>query len=157
MWTNRQDEHGAFDIIGDIHGCCSELEQLLQKLGYQASESQAKPDSWWHFPTYQHPEGRKVIFLGDLVDRGNRILDTLKLVQNMLAADSALCILGNHENKLIKKLNGKNVKINHGLEQTMAEIEAIAPEQQAEVTTEIQTFLKSLISHYVLDLSLIHI
>ncbi len=151
MWTNLRDQHGAFDIIGDIHGCCDELEQLLQQLGYQASESQAEPDSWWHFPTYSHPEGRKVIFLGDLVDRGNRILDTLKLVQNMLAADSALCILGNHENKLIKKLNGKNVKINHGLEQTMAEIEAIALEQQEQVTSEIQTFLKSLISHYVLD------
>ena len=149
MWTNRKDEHGPFDLIGDVHGCCDELEQLLQQLGYVASNSNS--DSFWDFPTYTHPEGRKAIFLGDLVDRGSRILDTVKLVRNMMAADSALCILGNHENKLMRKLNGKNVKLNHGLEQTVAEIEAIEPEQREIVTNEIQTFFKSLISHYVLD------
>ena len=149
MWTNRKDEHGPFDLIGDVHGCCDELEQLLQQLGYVANNSNS--DSFWNFPTYTHPQGRKAIFLGDLVDRGSRILDTVKLVRNMMATDSALCILGNHENKLMRKLNGKNVKLNHGLEQTVAEIEAIEPEQREIVTEEIQTFLKSLISHYVLD------
>ena len=147
MWTNRRDERGAFDIIGDVHGCCDELEQLLKNLGYVAEASSSSKDSFWNYPVYKHPQGRKVIFLGDLVDRGERILDTLKLVRNMLVADSAMCILGNHENKLMRKLNGKNVKLNHGLEQTMAEMEAISPEQQQ----EINTFLKSLISHYVLD------
>lgn len=150
MWTNRKHEHGAFDIIGDVHGCCDELEQLLQQLGYVATADRSNPDVFWHFPTYSHPEGRKAIFLGDLVDRGTRILDTLKLVHNMIAADSALCICGNHENKLIRKLDGKNVKLNHGLEQTMAEIEAINSDRET-ATTEIQAFLKSLISHYVLD------
>ena len=120
MWTNRKDEHGPFDLIGDVHGCCDELEQLLQQLGYVANNSNS--DSFWNFPTYTHPQGRKAIFLGDLVDRGSRILDTVKLVRNMMATDSALCILGNHENKLMRKLNGKNVKLNHGLEQAMAEI-----------------------------------
>ena len=135
MWTNRKEERGAFDIIGDVHGCCDELERLLEQLGYVATENESNKDSWWHFPTYSHPEGRKAIFLGDLVDRGDRILDSLKLVYNMLAADSALCVCGNHENKLLRKLNGKNVKVNHGLEQTMAEIEAIHVEQQETVTT----------------------
>ena len=151
MWTNRKHEHGAFDIIGDVHGCCDELEKLLQELGYVAQESDSNTDSWWDYPVYKHPQGRKVIFLGDLVDRGERILDTLKLVHNMREADSALCILGNHENKLMRKLNGKNVKLNHGLEQTVAEIEAIDLEKKDVVIDEIQTFLKSLISHYVLD------
>ena len=151
MWTNRKHERGSFDIIGDVHGCCDELEQLLEKLGYVATEYNGKSDSFWNFPTYTHPQGRKALFLGDLVDRGERILDTLKLVHNMQEADSALCILGNHENKLIRKLNGKNVKINHGLEQTIAEIEAIEPEQQDLVCHEINIWLKSLISHYVLD------
>ena len=151
MWNNRKDEHGPFDIIGDLHGCCDELEQLLGQLGYVATESKSNQDSFWHFPTYIHPQGRKAVFLGDLVDRGPRILDSLKLVHNMLAADSALCILGNHENKLMWKLKGKNVKLNHGLEQTMAEIEAIELPQQEAVTREIQTFLQSLISHYVFD------
>ncbi|MGL5793006.1 MAG: metallophosphoesterase, partial [Waterburya sp.] len=151
MWTNRKQEHGPFDIIGDVHGCCDELEQLLQQLGYVTTASQSNSDSFWYFPTYIHPQGRKAIFLGDLVDRGDRILDTLKLVHNMLLANSALCILGNHENKLMRKLRGKNVKLNHGLEQTMAEIETIDPEQGNLVTNEINTWLQSLISHYVLD------
>ena len=150
MWTNRKDEHGAFDIIGDVHGCCTELEELLKQLGYVATV-ETEPDSFWHFPTYRHPEGRKALFLGDLVDRGDRVLDTLKLVHNMLAVDSAMCILGNHENKLMRKLNGKNVKLNHGLEQTMAEIEAIPDLDRETATTEINTWLNSLISHYVLD------
>ena len=150
MWTNRKHEHGAFDLIGDVHGCCTELEELLKQLGYVATV-ETDPSSFWHFPTYRHPEGRKAIFLGDLVDRGDRVLDTLKLVHNMLAVDSAMCILGNHENKLMRKLNGKNVKLNHGLEQTMAEIEAIPVAERDVATTEINTWLKSLISHYVLD------
>lgn len=151
MRNNCKHEHGAFDIIGDVHGCCDELEKLLQKLGYVAREGNSNLDTWWHFPVYTHPQGRKAIFLGDLVDRGEHILDILKLVRNMLVADSALCILGNHENKLMCKLEGKDVRLNHGLEQTMAEIEAIEAEKRAFVINEIQTFLKSLISHYVLD------
>ena len=147
MWTNRKHERGPFDLIGDVHGCCDELEKLLERLGYVAQEYDGKPDCFWNFPVYTHPQGRKAIFVGDLVDRGERVLDTLKLVHNMQEADSALCILGNHENKLMKKLNGKNVKLNHGLEQTMAELDIITPEQQQ----EINTWLKSLISHYVLD------
>ena len=154
LWNNRQQEHGPFDIIGDVHGCCNELEQLLQQLGYQAeTDSRPGPDqaSFWDFPTYTHPERRKALFLGDLVDRGPRIIDTLKLVRNMVAAESALCILGNHENKLMRKFNGKQVKVNHGLEQTLAEIEAMPPESRDRNSDEIQAFLKSLISHYVLD------
>ena len=147
MWTNRKHERGAFDIIGDVHGCCDELKQLLQKLGYIAKVNNGSENSFWNYPVYQHPQGRKAIFLGDLVDRGERVLETLKLVHNMEQADSALCILGNHENKLMRKLDGKNVKLNHGLEQTVAELDTITPKQQQ----EINTWLKSLISHYVLD------
>ncbi|MBP5977316.1 polynucleotide kinase-phosphatase [Brasilonema sp. CT11] len=143
LWNNRKYEHGPFDIIGDIHGCCDELEALLQKLGYQTSSS--------FLCHYYHPEGRKAVFLGDLVDRGPRILDTVKLVQNMVAADTAICIPGNHENKLLRKLRGKNVKVNHGLEQTLAEIEALPEEVRKPFTKELCEFLESLVSHYVLD------
>ncbi|MEO0533743.1 MAG: polynucleotide kinase-phosphatase [Cyanobacteria bacterium P01_A01_bin.123] len=153
LWNNRKQDHGPFDIIGDVHGCCDELEQLLQQLGYQATTQGEThgADPFWHFPTYTHPEGRRALFLGDLVDRGPRILDTLKLVHNMMAVGSALCILGNHENKLMRQLNGKKVKINHGLEQTVAEIETMPEDVRSHHTDEIHTFLKSLISHYVLD------
>jgi protein phosphatase len=150
LWNNRKGDRGPFDIIGDIHGCCDELEQLLQQLGYQIVEK-TSASAVWNFPTYAHPEGRKAVFLGDLVDRGPRILDTLKLVRNMVVAETALCVPGNHDIKLLKKLNGKNVKINHGLEQTLAEIAALPDEFRESAEAEIRQFLDSLISHYVLD------
>ncbi|MBE9034380.1 polynucleotide kinase-phosphatase [aff. Roholtiella sp. LEGE 12411] len=149
LWNNLKHEHGPFDIIGDIHGCCDELETLLQQLGYQISSS--PPAALWESPTYHHPQGRKVVFLGDLVDRGPRILDTVKLVRNMVMAGTAVCVPGNHENKLLRKLRGKNVRVNHGLEQTLAEIEALPDEGREAFTKELQKFLDSLISHYLLD------
>lgn len=143
LWNNRKHELGPFDIIGDIHGCCDELEALLQQLGYQKDKGDT--------PTYYHPSGRKAIFLGDLVDRGPRILDTVKLVRNMVVAGTAICVPGNHENKLLRKLRGKNVKVNHGLEQTLAEIEALPDAVRETFTKELREFLDSLVSHYVLD------
>jgi protein phosphatase len=159
LWNNRKFEQGPFDIIGDVHGCCDELEQLLQTLGYQSVESinAAQSDAaqtnsdFWQFPLYKHPQGRKVIFLGDLVDRGPRILDTLKLVHNMVAADAALCVPGNHDIKLLRKLKGKNVKVNHGLEQTLAEIEAVPADQREGAIAALRQFLDGLVSHFVLD------
>ncbi|MBD2776221.1 polynucleotide kinase-phosphatase [Iningainema tapete] len=154
LWNNRKYEHGPFDIIGDIHGCCDELEALLQKLGYQISGTDdstafrrdAPPERLYH-----HPDGRKAIFLGDLVDRGPRILDTVNLVRNMVLAGTAICVPGNHENKLMRKLRGKNVKANHGLEQTLAEIEALPDAVRELYIKQLREFLDSLVSHYVLD------
>ncbi len=139
LWNNRKHERGPFDIIGDIHGCCSELELLLEKLGYQKGEY------------YYHPEGRKAVFLGDLVDRGARILDTVNLVRNMVNSGTALCVPGNHEHKLLRKLRGKNVRVNHGLEQTLAEIDALPEETREPYIKELREFIDSLVSHYVLD------
>ncbi|WP_293151118.1 MULTISPECIES: polynucleotide kinase-phosphatase [unclassified Microcoleus] len=150
LWNNRKHDTGPFDIIGDVHGCCGELSQLLQQLGYQIVEP-SSASGFWDYPTYAHPEGRKAVFLGDLVDRGPRILDTLKLVRNMVAASTALCVPGNHDIKLLRKLSGKNVKINHGLEQTLAEIAALPDELRESAVSEISQFLDSLIGHYVLD------
>lgn len=154
LWNNLKQNHGPFDIIGDIHGCYDELERLLQDLGYTKTDKQNDLEDkidFWDAPFYVHPEGRQAVFLGDLVDRGPRILDTVKLVRNMQVAGSALCILGNHENKLMRQLNGKKVKINHGLEQTVAEIEAISDDKRDGAIAELKSFLDSLISHYVLD------
>lgn len=47
-----------YDVIGDIHGCYNELIELIEKLGYQN-----------HDGDLSHPEGRKLVFLGDLTDR----------------------------------------------------------------------------------------
>jgi protein phosphatase len=151
LWNNRKYEHGPFDIIGDIHGCCDELETLLQQLGYVQTPVDESESDLWKFPNYYHPQGRKVVFLGDLVDRGNRILDTVKLVRTMVKAGTGICVPGNHENKLLRKLRGKNVRINHGLEQTLAELAALSEDVREPFTQELKKFLDTLVSHYVLD------
>lgn len=142
LWNNRKHEHGPFDIIGDVHGCCDELEELLGALGYVNHDGDGAVDGAW-----THPEGRKAIFLGDLVDRGPRIVDTLKIVMSMARAGTAMCVPGNHDIKLKRKLEGHDVKISHGLDLTLAELDRETPEFHAEV----RHFLHKLVSHYVLD------
>jgi len=149
LWTDRREDHGPFDIIGDVHGCCDELEELLPKLGYQVVEQ--KTDEFWNSPVYAHPDGRKAVFLGDIVDRGNRILDTLKIVRNMIEAGHALCVPGNHDMKFLRKLKGKNVQLTHGLADSVAEVEALPAAIRDQAINEMIAFLDSLISHYVLD------
>ncbi|HEY3926821.1 MAG TPA: polynucleotide kinase-phosphatase [Candidatus Koribacter sp.] len=140
LWTNKKHEHGPFDIIGDIHGCCDELEELMEKLGYrverEGGEYRVTP-----------PEGRRAIFLGDLVDRGPRVPDVLKLVMSMVAAGTAFCVPGNHDTKLLRHLSGKEVKIAHGLADTIAQFEA----ETAEFKKAVAKFIDSLVGHFVLD------
>src|SRR5262249_6865995 len=100
---------------------------------------------------YVHPDGRKVVFVGDLVDRGPRVIDTLSLARNMVTFGSALCVPGNHDMKLFKKLNGRDVQITHGLAGTLAEIDALPAEVREPFTKSLAEFLDGLVSHYVLD------
>ncbi|MEN3319903.1 MAG: hypothetical protein V7643_3304 [Mycobacterium sp.] len=77
----------GYDIIGDVHGCATALEDLLTGLGYQ-------PNDWTG--AYWHPE-RCAVFVGDLVDRGRDQLRVLKLVKLMVDSGSAQIVMGNHE------------------------------------------------------------
>jgi protein phosphatase len=138
LWNNRKFEHGPFDLIGDVHGCYDELIGLLEKLGYTADAAQCSA-----IP----PDGRKAIFLGDLVDRGPKIVPVLRLAMNMTAAGHALCVPGNHDMKLMRKLRGRDVQIKHGLEQSLAQL-AGEPE---EFHRAVADFMDGLVSHYVLD------
>lgn len=138
LWNNKRDESGPFDIIGDIHGCYDELCALLDKLGYSVDKENC---------TALPPEGRRAIFLGDLCDRGPKNVEVLRLVMNMSETGSAMAIAGNHDVKLLRKLRGANVHLTHGLDITVAQLEA-EPREFIEKTRE---FLDSLISHYVLD------
>lgn len=150
LWNNRKEEHGPFDVIGDVHGCADELEELLKQLGYERREE--RPGlSLSSGPVYAHPAGRKALFVGDLVDRGPRVLDVVRLVHNMVAAGAALCVTGNHDNKLLRKLLGRDVKLTHGLAQSVGEIDALPEEVRGPFITELAEFLDGLISHYVLD------
>jgi len=136
MYNNRKELTGPFDLIGDIHGCYDELVELLEKLGYQIENHNAT-----------HPENRTLIFLGDLNDRGPKTPDVYKLAMNMVADGNALCVLGNHDFKLLKYLRGSKVKVNHGLEQTVEQLN----NETDEFILQLKDFLAGLISHYVLD------
>ncbi|MFC8372006.1 polynucleotide kinase-phosphatase [Streptomyces sp. NPDC057238] len=123
---------GPFDIVGDIHGCASELEALLGKLGYVDGV---------------HPEGRTAVFVGDLVDRGPDSPAVLRRVMTMVKAGSALCVPGNHENKFGRYLRGRKVQHTHGLAETIEQMD----EQSEEFRAEVREFIDGLVSHYVLD------
>lgn len=137
LWVDKRHESGPFDIIGDIHGCYDELVALLNELGYVPSEG----DHW------KHPDGRRVIFLGDLVDRGPKVADTLRLVMAMVAEGDALCVPGNHEVKLLKYLRGRDVTMKHGLQRSVDSLE----KDSAEFRQQVQEFIDGLVSHFVLD------
>jgi len=79
--------------------------------------------------------GRKAVFLGDLVDRGPNVLDTVRIVRNMVTAGTAFCIAGNHDVKFMRWLHGKQVQVKHGLEQSIAEVESLSPEERAKVAS----------------------
>jgi len=145
LYNNKKEVSGPFDIVGDIHGCYDETVELLRKLGYQFDK--VEDDGKNYGLSVQHPEGRQVIFLGDLVDRGPNSPAVLKLVMSMIQSKTAWCVPGNHDLKLQKKLNGKNVQIRHGLAETLEQLEKERPEFHEEV----REFLYSLISHYVFD------
>jgi protein phosphatase len=151
LWNDRTDDHGPFDLIGDVHGCADELEALLARLGYQASPIEADASPLLSGPLYTHPEGRKAVFVGDLVDRGPRVVDVLRIVATMVRHGSALCVPGNHDMKLLKKLRGKDVQITHGLAETLAEIDALPAETREPFVRDLAEFLDGLVSHYVLD------
>jgi protein phosphatase len=138
LWNNKKDVHGPFDIIGDIHGCYDELCELLEKLTFTVDAQNC---------TAVPPEGRRAVFLGDLCDRGPKNTEVLRLVMNMVLSGNAYCVLGNHDVKLSKKLNGSNVKLTHGLDVTIDQLEA----QDNEFISQVKIFLSRLISHYVFD------
>ncbi len=140
LWTDRRSDRGPFDIIGDVHGCFDEVVQLLRQLGYDVTDSALQP-------TAQHPHGRKAVFLGDLVDRGPNSPAVLRLVMSMVGQGSALCVPGNHDVKLMRKLRGRDVKVTHGLAETLAQLET----ETQEFKDSIASFIDGLVSHYVLD------
>lgn len=143
--TNLKHEHGPFDIIGDVHGCFAELKELLVIMGYIVEET-AGPDGKNY--RARHPGGRRAVFLGDLVDRGPNMVDALKLVMNMVKSGNALCVCGNHELRVLKKIQEGNVLTSHGdPDWSMGQL----TRQSAGFLSEVQRFMEGLVSHYVLD------
>ncbi|MBX7259727.1 MAG: polynucleotide kinase-phosphatase [Candidatus Hydrogenedentes bacterium] len=144
LWNNLRHERGPFDIVGDVHGCFDELVQLLSELGYRIERvDESSPSGFQVTP----PDARKVVFLGDIVDRGPKIPEVLRLVMSMVKSGVALCVPGNHDIKLMRKLQGKDVQIKHGLAETLEQLEG----ESTEFRSTVCDFLDGLVSHYVLD------
>jgi protein phosphatase len=127
-WDQRA-RTGPFDIVGDIHGCTAELEELLAALGYELARDRAERAVGAH-----HPAGRRVVFVGDFVDRGPDPAGTLRLAMGMVASGDALAVAGNHEHKLVRALRGggagtgKPAKVGSQLGRTL-ELLAEEPEE----------------------------
>lgn len=106
-----------FDAIGDIHGCYYELLALLAELGYVEGEDEF----------YRHPDGRKLVFLGDITDRGWYNSLSLQFVYRHWRAGAAFWVMGNHDNKLFRWMKGNPVRVAHGLQKTVTELENAWP------------------------------
>ncbi|MEJ3652669.1 polynucleotide kinase-phosphatase [Actinomycetes bacterium KLBMP 9759] len=142
LLNDKREERGPFDVIGDVHGCLIELEQLLGELGYAITRDGEDRAVGAH-----HPEGRRAVFVGDLVDRGPDTPGVLRLAMGMVAAGDAFCVSGNHEQKLVRSLSGRKVQVTHGLAESLAQL----GEQDEEFRKQVLEFCGGLIAHYVFD------
>ncbi len=131
---------GPFDIIGDVHGCAAELEVLLAQLGYEVVWSGRNV-------MVTPPSGRRAVFVGDLVDRGPRSPDVLRIAKHMVDRGAALAIRGNHDDKLRRYLDGRAVKLTHGLDATASQF----AQEPAEFAAEMREWLSGLAYHAILD------
>ena len=132
---------GPFDLIGDIHGCFDELHELLLQMDYAVERHE--DGSFTVVP----PQGRKVIFLGDLGDRGPDSPAVFQLVMDMIDAGTGMCVLGNHDFKLLRYLEGHAAKPSHGFQVTL---EQLANYDDA-FHKRLHRHMSTLPSHLVLD------
>ena len=132
--TDHITDTGPFDIIGDVHGCFDELNALLEKLGY--------------YDKIQYRD-RKLIFVGDYVDRGPKSGAVLALASDYVwgIEGEGYGVIGNHDNKFMRYLMGRDVKISHGLDVTIKETQAWSDYYKGEALR----FLQGLPHHLVLD------
>lgn len=129
------------DIIGDIHGCFTEFEQLTKKLGYS-----------WKSGIPVHPDHRKLGFVGDLTDRGPHSLKIIEIVYELTVVHkSGVYVPGNHCNKLYRYFLGNKVTISHGLETTAAEFTALPPVDQKAIRQKWLTLYEQAPLYQVLD------
>lgn len=142
---DRRGEAGPFDIIGDVHGCLEELLALFQVLGWHVAH---EPDEvGTPRPRVEPPPGRKAVFVGDLGDRGPDTPGVYRVIMELTRRGHALSVLGNHDNKLLRKLRGNNVMTTHGLALTLDQLQREPPA----LADAILAYLEGLPTHLVLD------
>lgn len=129
-----------YDIIGDIHGCYDELIELLIKLGYSLATG---------IPI--HPDGRKVAFVGDCMDRGPNSLKSIELVFLLQEKSQLIYSPGNHCDKFYRYAKGNQVQLQYGIETTVAELHQLSKENQQKFLKRYQQFYETLPLYHVLD------
>jgi protein phosphatase len=137
LWNRRVDDHGPFDIVGDVHGCYEELRLLLQRLGYLVFREGSSP-SGRHL--VEHPAGRRLVFLGDLAGHGPEVAGVLRLAMDAVDGGVALAVPGDHDVRLARALASGD---------PLPGVPQGAPLR--EVAEDALGFLSSTVSHYVLD------
>ena len=125
------------DIIGDLHGCYDELVEMLHLLGH---DNLLQPD----LPSLPESTLPRILFVGDLVDRGDRNMDTLFLVYDLCTKGYARMVVGNHDYRFFRWLQGHEVKIAYGLDRTIAEFNAIAPQERNRWREKLVEFFEQL-------------
>jgi len=140
MPIKRPLARGPFDIVGDVHGCLDELLALLAVLDY---EVQRQDGGFAVTP----PQGRTLVFAGDLVNRGPATPDVLRLAMHMVRSGQALCVPGNQDVKLARALKGSTVEPTLGLARALEQF----GREPEEFRGAAVAFLDALPSHYVLD------
>ena len=128
----------SFDVIGDVHGCADELFRLLGSLGYTLAPG---------LDGAQPPPGRTAVFVGDLVDRGPAAPAVLRLVMRMVVSGTAICVLGNHDELLLRALRAEPVPLAHGLAQSLAQLDR----EPAAFVAQVAMFVSSLPRQVALD------
>jgi len=128
------------DVIGDVHGCADELQELLARLGYAVPADASRA-------VEPHHAGRRLIFVGDLVNRGPYSVRVLERVMALCASGVAASVLGNHDDQLRSYLSGRPVAPTLELDLTLRELATLP----ATFSDRVQSFLDTLPGHLVLD------
>lgn len=145
--TNRMklEVGNGLDIIGDIHGCYDEFIELLTTIGYEQNAE----------GYYIHPEGRKIVSVGDVMSRGPKSLNVLEFFSRHIDADLAYMIDSNHGWKIARWLDGRKVNMLHGDEKLVEEFAHFEEVYGIEKTQEQKAIFKQMLlrapSHYVLQ------
>jgi protein phosphatase len=136
-FQDHSEDSGPFDIVGDVHGCIDELRELLETLGYQVGDDLS----------ITPPDKRRLIFVGDLADRGPGIPEVFRLVSTAIAQGKAFCVAGNHDVRLATALCGKTLPLTYGLADSLEQFGRQSPE----FTKQMAIFIKRLPGHLIFD------
>ncbi len=139
--SNRRDDSGPVDLIGDVHGCSVELRALLTALGYAPRGPFG----------YRHPQARRALLLGDLVDRGPATPEVVEIARVMSAEGDGLAVIGNHDLKFLRAARGEPYETNGHVERSLAQYGVWERDGHPGMLASGIRFLEGLGDHYVFD------